>query len=137
MEAQPITESLELAAERGGDITARVYDKLFTRHPETKPLFVRDRTGAVKGEMLSRVFETILDFIDTRAYADHLIQCEVITHEGYGVPREIFGHFFEAVADTLRDVLGADWTPQFEQSWQRLLRDLEYFVTHSDQAELG
>lgn len=137
MNTQHITASLELAAGRGGDITPRVYDKLFARHPEMKPLFVRDTTGAVKGEMLSRVFEAILDFIDTRAYADHLIQSEVITHEGYGVPREIFGHFFEAVAETLREVLGADWTPQFEQSWQRLLHDLEYFVIHPDQTAAG
>ena len=46
------------------------------------------------GEMLAKVFEAILDFIGERRYAARLIQCEVVTHEGYDVPREIFGTFF-------------------------------------------
>ena len=129
-----IIQSFELAAERGKDITPLVYEKLFARCPDMEPLFVRDKTGAVRGEMLARVIELILDFITDRSYADHLIQCEVITHEGYGVPREIFGTFFETVAETLREVLGPDWSPAVEESWQTLLIALSYFVAHTDQA---
>ena len=84
----PITFALERAGEVGGDITPLVYARLFAAHPEMEALFVRDTDGSVRGEMLMRVFEAILDFIDRRAYAALMIQCEVVTHEGYGVPPE-------------------------------------------------
>ena len=128
-----IIQSFERASECAGDITPHVYATLFARHPEMEPLFVRDKTGAVKGEMLARVIELILDFVTARSYADHLIQCEVVTHEGYGVPREIFGTFFEAVADTLGEILKDEWTPAMDESWRELLSGLSYFVTHPDQ----
>lgn len=127
-----IVASLERAAERGGDITPRVYARLFARHPDMEPLFVRDTTGAVKGEMLARVIEAILDFIDARIYADHLIETEAITHEGYGVPRAVFPAFFETLAETLRDVLGEDWTEAMDTSWQALRAELEQYVVHPD-----
>jgi len=134
MDPALIIRSLELAADRAGDITPLVYGKLFARHPDMEPLFVRDKTGAVRGEMLTRVIEAVLDFIESRSYADHLIQCEVVTHEGYGVPREIFGTFFEALAATLQDLLGEDWTVAMDESWHQLLAELAYFVAHPDQA---
>ena len=68
-----ITRTLELAGERGGDITPRVYARLFSDYPEMEALFVRDRDGSVRGEMLARVFEALLDFVDRRAYAAQMI----------------------------------------------------------------
>ena len=63
----PSRRSLEIAAERGGDLTPRVYERLFAREPAMRALFWRDGNGAIKGEMLARVFEAILDFIGARA----------------------------------------------------------------------
>ena len=134
MNPELIIRSLELAADRAGDITPLVYKKVFAQHPEMEPLFVGDKTGAARGEMLTRVIEAVLDFIDQRAYADHLIQCEVITHEGYGVPREIFGTFFETLAATLRELLGEDWTAEIDESWRKLLFELTFFVANPDQS---
>ena len=132
-----ITASLDLAVRRGGDITPRVYARLFASHPEMEPLFVRDTTGAVKGEMLARVAEAVLDFIDARAYAHHLIQCEVLTHEGYGVPRDVFPAFFGTLADTVRDLVGPEWTDGMERSWRALLAELDWYVAHPDQSVLA
>jgi len=134
MDTSLIERSLELAAERGGDLTPRVYARLFADHPEMEALFTRDRDGLVRGEMLARVFEAVLDFIDRRAYAARMIQCEVVTHEGYGVPPEVFGVFFATVADTLAEVLGADWTPAVAAAWSELLTELDWYATHPDQS---
>src|SRR5256885_16224075 len=96
--AVAIERSLEIAGERGGDLTGVVYGRLFERQPQMKALFWRDTTDAIKGEMLMRVFEAILDFIGPRKYADHLIQTEAVTHAGYDVPPEVFATFFGLVA---------------------------------------
>jgi len=84
-DAKAIEASLEIAAERAGDLTPRVYALLFQRQPAMEAHFFRDDDRSlIKGEMLMRVLEALLDFIGERRYADHMIECEVITHEGYG-----------------------------------------------------
>jgi hemoglobin-like flavoprotein len=130
-----IETTLELAAERADDLTPLVYRRLFSQHPEMEAQFIRDTQGLVKGEMLARVFEAILDFAGERRYAAHLIQCEVVTHDGYGVPPDVFRIFFGTVAQTLHEVLGADWTPAIDTAWKKLLAELDYYVTHPDQHE--
>jgi hemoglobin-like flavoprotein len=129
-----IEGSLELAAERSEDLTPLVYRQLFAEHPEMEALFLRDAKGLVKGEMLSRAIEAILDFIGPRRYAHHFIQCEVITHAGYDVPPEVFRLFFGVVARSLKEVLGASWTTEIDAAWTRLLGDLDFYVTHPDQS---
>jgi hemoglobin-like flavoprotein len=129
-----IVASFERAAELCDDLTPLVYDRLFADHPDMRALFVRDTDGSVRGEMLARVIEAILDFIDQRTYAAHLIQCEVITHEGYGTPPEVFRLFFSYVAKAIEALIGADWTVETEAAWGVLLDDLDFYVTHPDQA---
>jgi hemoglobin-like flavoprotein len=131
--ADAIEQSLEIAAERGGDLTAIVYARLFERQPEMKLLFWRDTDGSIKGEMLMRVFEAILDFIRARQFADHMIQTEVVTHAGYDVPPDVFATFFGLVAEVVEEVCGPDWSPAMAQAWRRTLADLDYYVTHSEQ----
>ncbi len=131
--ARAIEASLEIAAEHGGDLTPRVYALLFERQPAMQTLFWRDTNGAIKGEMLMRVFEAILDFIGVRRYADHLIQCEVATHEGYDVPGNVFATFFAVVAEVVREACGPDWSDAMAAAWRAMLADLDYFVTHSEQ----
>jgi len=132
-DADLIIASLEAAAEVVGDLTPRVYARLFVEHPDMEPLFWRDTNGSVKGEMLARVIEAILDFIDKRAYADHLIQCEVITHDGYGVPPDVFATFFGTVAATIREAIGPAWTAETDRAWTALLADLDFYVCNPDQ----
>src|SRR5689334_4153238 len=118
--AAEIEESLERLAEQG-DPTAAVYARLFTEQPAMRALFWRDEDGKIKGEMLARVFDAILDFIGPRRYADHMIGAEIITHEGYDVPREVFATFFGVVAATVREQLAGDFTPAMDAAWAALL----------------
>jgi hypothetical protein len=95
-QAGVIEDSLELLAERCADPTPLVYERLFAAN------------ALIKGEMLSRVFTAILDFVGERRYAGMMIGAEMITHEGYDVPREVFATFFAVVRDVAREVLGLD-----------------------------
>ena len=133
MSSNPITTSLELASKRCSDLTPFVYARLFAEYPEMKTLFWRDTNNAIKGEMLAKVFEIILDFIGDNHYAANMIQCEVVTHAGYDVPPDIFRVFFSTVAATVREQLGAEWTDAIDAAWMKLLADLDYFVTHPEQ----
>lgn len=135
-DASAIEASLEIAAERGGDLTQVVYARLFERQPEMKLLFWRDKNDAIKGEMLMRVFEAILDFVRDRQFADHLIQTEVVTHAGYDVPPDVFATFFGLVAEVVEEVCGADWSPAMARAWRRTLADLDAYVTRREVAAL-
>lgn len=130
-----IEQSLELAAERCEDLTPLVYARLFADQPQMEALFWTDQNWAIRGEMLAQVFSAILDFVGERLYASTLIQTEVVNHAGYDVPPNVFAIFFSTVAATLKEVIGPDWTPQMDQAWTRLLADLDYYVTHPNQAE--
>jgi hemoglobin-like flavoprotein len=132
-DAAAIERSLEIAAERGGDLTSIVYARLFERQPDMKPLFARDTDDGIKGEMLMRVFEAVLDFVGERRYADHLIQTEVVTHDGYDVPPPVFATFFGLVAEVVEEVCDAGWSPTMGDAWRRTLADLDHFVTHPEQ----
>jgi hemoglobin-like flavoprotein len=126
--ADAIEETLTLAAERCADLTPLVYPRLFGRLPHVEALFVRDTTGAVRGEMLARVFEAILDYIGERRYAQAMIGTEAVTHSYYDVPTKEFGVFFEVVAETVRKLLGSDWTPAHQAAWGRLVYELDLYV---------
>jgi hemoglobin-like flavoprotein len=135
-DAALIEESLELFAEACPDPVAPVYERLFSRHPEMAPYFWRDTDGAIKGEMLSRTFAALLDFVGERLYAGNMIATEMVTHEGYDVPREIFSSFFAVVRDTVRDALGPAWTPAFDTAWTTLLADIAAYADATPRSDV-
>jgi hypothetical protein len=57
-----------------------------------------------------------------------MIECEVVSHDAYGTPRELFGTFFGVIADTLRDLLGSDWSLEMDAAWQKLLGEIDRVV---------
>jgi hemoglobin-like flavoprotein len=129
-----IVASLERAAELCEDLTPVVYARLFREQPEMEILFWRDQNHQIRGEMLTRVLQAILDFVGERLYSRTLIQSEVVVHEGYDVPPDVFRTFFATVRDAVRDVCGDDWRPEWEAAWETTLVDLDFYVTHPDQA---
>jgi hypothetical protein len=61
-----------------------------------------------------------------------MISCEVQSHDAYGTPRELFGKFFGLIADTIREILGSDWSPEIEEAWRRLLTEIDTVIARSD-----
>ena len=128
----PIERSFELAAERCEDLTPLVYRRLFSEHPEAQAMFRSEGSDLVKGSMLALTIDAILDFSGERTGRFRLIECEVSSHDAYGTPRDLFAAFFGVIAATLRDILGADWSPPMEAAWQALLTEIETIVTSSE-----
>jgi hemoglobin-like flavoprotein len=119
--AAKLERSLELTAERLGDPTARVYRRLFELAPDLEPLFAGDRSGSVRGEMLQRALETLLDLVRGVPYAHGLIATEQTNHSQFGVPPASFTLFLVAVVDVVRDALGAQWDAAIASAWHAVL----------------
>ncbi|WP_426407339.1 globin [Bradyrhizobium ganzhouense] len=124
----PIEQSFELAASRCADLTPLVYQRLFNEHPETRAMFRSQGSELVMGSMLALTIEAILDFAGERNGHFRLIACEVASHDAYGTPRELFIAFFATLRDTLRELLGADWSPGMARAWDALLIEIEAFA---------
>jgi hemoglobin-like flavoprotein len=126
--SNPIEQSFELAADRCGDLTPLVYERLFAVQPEARALFRTEGSELVKGSMLALTIEAILDYVGERSGRYRMIECEAISHDAYGTSRELFVTFFAAIADTLRDLLGSDWSDEIDGEWRRLLAELDGVV---------
>jgi len=126
--AAAIEESLALFSERCADPMAAIYRLMFQRHPYMAPYFQRDTNNAIKGEMLARTIEAILDFIGPREYSHLMIGTEMVTHEGYDVPREVFVTFFAIIRDAMRETLAGAWSDAFEAAWAKLLDEIHQFA---------
>jgi hemoglobin-like flavoprotein len=127
----PIERSFELAAERCEDLTPLVYRRLFNAHPEARAMFRTQGSDLVKGSMLALTIDAILDFAGERTGHFRMIECEVVSHDAYGTPRQLFTEFFRIIADTLREILGAEWSAEIGEAWQRLLSEIEGIVARS------
>src|ERR1700751_4759241 len=104
-----IQHSFELAAQRCEDLTPLVYQRLHRKYPETRAMFRSEGSELVKGSMLAFTIEALLDLAGARSGKFRMIACEVVSHDAYGTPRDLFVAFFGVIADTLHDVLGAHW----------------------------
>jgi hemoglobin-like flavoprotein len=124
----PIEQSFELAASRCVDLTPLVYQRLFNEHPETRAMFRSQGSELVMGSMLALTIEAILDFAGPRNGHFRMIACEVVSHDAYGTPRELFIAFFATIRDTLRDLLGDEWSPDMAEAWAQLLVEIEGFA---------
>lgn len=123
-----IEASLQLAADTVGDPAPQIYARLFAQHPAMEAEFWRDKNGAIKGEMLSRAFEALLDLAGPRHYAAHMIAGELVTHDNYGIPRDVFADFFPIIAAEIAAACGDGFTPAMAAAWDALLADVAAVV---------
>ena len=128
----PIARSFELAAERCEDLTPLIYARLHREHPETPAMFRTQGSDLVKGSMLAMTIEAILDLAGERSGKFRMIECEVSSHDAYGTPRDLFLAFFGVIADTLRQLLGADWSADMEKAWADMLAEIEVVVASQE-----
>jgi hemoglobin-like flavoprotein len=123
--------SVERMGELGVDPTAEIYRRLFAKHPELEALFVLDRDGAARGNMLSKAFECLIDMAGARAFGVHFVLAEATNHEGIGVSREVYATFFDCIVAVARDTLSREWTPDVEAAWAALIAEVRRNVAGS------
>jgi hypothetical protein len=95
-------------------------------------MFRTEGSEPVKGSMLALTIDAILDFAGHRTGHFRMIECEISSHDAYGTPRDLFIAFFGVIAGTLREILGADWSPEMDAAWRRLLDEIKDVVASSE-----
>ncbi|MDO8411960.1 MAG: globin [Phenylobacterium sp.] len=128
MDVQALLDSLDLVAERSEDPAPQVYARLFARYPETEALFMGDKRGAARGQMLRQAIETLLDYLGPNAFAANFLRAELRNHDDIGVPAEIFPAFYQAMAEAFADILGEAWTPDMQAAWDALTAQVGQIV---------
>ena len=132
--SHPVFRSFEIAAARCEDLTPRVYRRLFQDHPEAEAMFRRDGGDLIKGSMLAFAIDALLDFAGERRGHFRMIECEAASHDAYGTAPDLFDAFFGIIANTLRELLDADWTTDMEDAWRKLLDEIGNIVASSHTA---
>jgi hemoglobin-like flavoprotein len=112
--------------------TPAVYRRLFREHPEAEAMFRREAGDLVKGSMLAMAIDAMIDFAGDRSGGFRMIECELQSHDAYGTPRKLFGEFFGVIAQTMREILADDWSPEIDEAWRKLLRELDGLVTRAE-----
>ncbi|WP_156256056.1 globin [Sandarakinorhabdus oryzae] len=122
--------SLELAVTRSGDPQPAIYARLFALHPAMEAEFWRDGSGRIRGEMLARSFEMVLDLAAPHApeggqgiggWGSAFLGTEAVTHDAYGIPRAVFADFLPIMAGVIRDTCGDGFTPAMAAAWDLVL----------------
>lgn len=128
MTDNPIAMSFAIAAERCDDLAPLVYRRLFACHPEARAMFRSEGCEPVQDSMLAQTIDAILDFAGERTGHFRMIECEAISHDAYGTPRSLFVAFFGVIAQTLRELLGDDWSADIDRAWRELIEQIDELV---------
>lgn len=117
-----IYESLEIAAEREGDLTPAVYQEYFERCPESAAL-MSHIDDIVRGRMLEEVLRLVMqeNFDSEQQYLDF----EVNNHRlAYSVQPHMYGNLLEALRQVVRDSAGNAWKAEYDAAWDQRIEAL-------------
>ena len=97
-----------------GDPADDVYARLFAEFPETEERFCRDDTGFIRAEMLTMVFDCLMN--PGGPYQANLVRAERVNHDGFGTPSDVFDRFFWIVRDVCRERCDG-WSAETDAAW--------------------
>jgi hypothetical protein len=117
-----IISSLEIAAERSGDITPAVYDIYFENSPGSRELMAHV-DHLVRGKMLEEVMRLLM--VEDMAVEDQYLTFEMKTHEeSYSVIESMYASLLQAVWQVVREGTGEEWNAAYETAWQERVASL-------------
>ncbi len=110
--------SYKKIAGAGSGLPEMFYSRLFEEAPSLKPLFKGSmQTQGVKWRLM---LNTIVSALDSPADLEEHLRELGRRHARYGVKREDYVPFVEAVLWAIRQYLGADYTPEVDCAWRKL-----------------
>jgi hemoglobin-like flavoprotein len=110
-----VKESFDLVTPIAPQAAALFYAKLFEADPELKPLFKGDMV--VQGHALMQMLELAVNLLDQPGVLMPALRDLGRRHAGYGVQDRHYDSVGAALLTTLRQGLGAAWSPEVEEAW--------------------
>lgn len=119
--SDPVTASLEIVAERQGDVTRPIIACYHADCPASAVLM-----DHMDEHMLGRMVDQVLLLLmpDGDDELDNYIAFETGNHDGYGVQPEMYDNLFNAVLKTIRDIVGDQWTSEIDAAWRARIEHL-------------
>ena len=117
-----LLSSLEIAADRAGDIVPLVYERLFEARPSLRPIFAveldsKPRTGM--GSMINEVLRLIL--ADDDATLETEAHAAVVFHVGWGLDVPMYRDVLQSVMAAVRDACADAWNDAMAAAWHERL----------------
>ncbi len=120
--------SLEIVAEKCGDINAAVYERYFQKSPGSEEL-MSHIDHLVRGKMMEEVMRLLM--LEDTSAEDEYLSFEMKTHEqAYSVTHSMYGSLLTSIWEIVREGVAEDWTDDFENAWQERIAALADAFQH-------
>ena len=120
-----ISDSLELYAERHGDMAPRVYERFFELNPDAAAL-MEYSDEYMRGRMFASMLELFLS--DEHLEPGGYLTWELENHiKAYSATTAMYESLFQSMRDVLDNDLEADWRSEWQEAWaSRIGRIMEH-----------
>jgi len=121
-----VVESLELVAERSGDITPLIYKRYFERCPDSE-VVISHLDEVTMGKMMDEVYRLLMvsDYVTESEY----LNWEIANHESaYDVQPHMHNELFTAILEVVREALGLDWNTVIADAWETRCDNLQHEI---------
>ena len=128
-EIKLISDSLELYAERHGDMAPRVYERFFELNREAAAL-MEYSDEHMRGRMFASMVELFLsdEHLGPGGYLDWELENHI---KAYSATTAMYESLFQSMRDVLDKDLGKDWRPEWQHAWSsriaRILQQVRQF----------
>ena len=110
-----ISDSLELYAERHGDMAPRVYERFFELNPEAGAL-MEYSDEYMRGRMFASMLELFLsdEHLGPGGYLDWELENHI---KAYSATTAMYESLFQSMRDVLEKDLGTEWRSEWQEAW--------------------
>jgi hypothetical protein len=114
-EIKLISDSLELYADRHGDMAPRVYERFFELNPEAAAL-MEYSDEHMRGRMFASMVELFLS--DEHLGPGGYLYWELENHiKAYSATTAMYESLFQSMCDVLDKDLVTEWRPDWQEAW--------------------
>lgn len=123
-----ISSSLQLLdEEKSTRLLDLSYSCFFKACPEAESLWEKDDPVS-RTKMFNGVVLTVLDQLSRPEIGKNNLIADIKDHDGYGVSKEMYRIFFQALLQALKTTLGDAFDQNMEQAWMRQLDAISEIV---------
>lgn len=131
-QADLVKSTFEQFLEAGDSGTIRFYERFFEKAPQLRELFHDDIERQAR--MFIQSLSVIVGSLSSPERAARVLKRLGEKHRGYGVETDHYGVMETALVETIRDVLGADFSDDAAEAWTAAFRLISsIMISASDQ----